>query len=470
MRAVSSLCLLLVACGDNLSSEAPRADARRADATEVDAPLDAPPRPMRSRVWVVGDILTDQLDLAAAFTHGTGTLPYGPGNEPPLRVPNVRAFDARGTKIAYVADATMPGRFDLHVANADNTGAIVVAQASGLGVDITSLALSPDGTKVAFTRDSLLVNDGFDLYVATATAGATPVRVSPDRGGSLTPDQQDVSTGYTWSADSRYVAFAGDLTENNYDQVYVVDTAAAVPAAVELLRRADIPMQPGGAQGVRGPLQFDSANNVYFRARTQAGSTQFQLFRAFVTGARTQIALPPRAGDASIPDAGAFSISPDGGKLVFSADAPALGRYDLYVASTATGAPVRLTSLAAPGNASFVAPIAFSPDGTRIAVVADFLAADGTDEPYVVHLDGSTQAPRRLVSFAASCPGCTNVDADSIQWTADGAAIYVRGGLTSSNDIRVFRLDPAVADQAPALAVTTPANGDVASLLVQPIP
>jgi hypothetical protein len=470
MRALSSLCLLLVACGDNLKYEAPRADAPGLDAPELDAPVDAPPGVAGSRVWVVGDILTDQQDLAAAFTHGTGTLPYGPGNEPPLRIPRVRAFDARGTRIAYVADASMAGRFDLHVASADNTGAVIVAQAAGLGVDITSVALSPDGTKVAFTRDSVLVNDGFDLWVAPTIAGATPVKVSPDRGGSLMPDQQDVSTAYTWSADGRYLAFAGDLEENGYDQVYVVDTTAAAPTAVELLRRADIATQPGGAQGVRGPLQFDSANNVYFRARIQPGSTQFQLFRATVAGARTPLSLPPRAGGASIPDAGAFSISPDGSKLVFSADAPMLGHYDLYVAATASPTPTRLTQLAAPGNASFIAPIAFSPDGTRIAVVADFLAGDGNDEPFVIHLDGSTQAPRRLVSFAASCPGCTNVDADSIQWTADSAAVYVRGGLTSSNDIRVFRLDPGMADQPPALAVTTPANGDVTSLLVRPIP
>jgi Tol biopolymer transport system component len=320
--------------------------------------------------------------------------------------------------------------------------------------------------------DSLLLNNGFDLHVAPTTAGAAAVKVSPNRPlGSLTPAEQDVFTVFTWSADGKYLAFSADLTENGFDQAYVVDTSVASPAAVELLGRADIATQASGAQGVRGALLFDNQNNVYFRARIQTGSTQFQIFRATPAGARTVFALPARA-DTSTPDAGAFAISPDGTKIVFSADAPTLGAHDLYVATLAAPTPAKLTSLAAAGNANFTAPMAISPDGTKIALVADFLGGDGNDEPYVVHLDGSTQAPRRLISLAATCTpaGCTNVDALAVQWTADGGAVYVLGDIATSNDTRVFRADPAVADQAPVLTVTTPTGGDITDLLVRPIP
>jgi Tol biopolymer transport system component len=462
MRALGLSCLLLVACGDNSASP---------DAPPLDPdsrPPDSQP-PLMSRVWAVGDILVDLQDIAGAFTHGTGTLPFGPGNEPPIRIANVRAFDARGGKIAYVSDATMAGRFDLHVADADNRNPIVVVQGGVANVEIASVALSPDGTKVAFTMDAA-IDGGFDLHVAATTAGATPVKVSPDRApGSPNPDQQDVFAVYTWSADSKFLAFSADLTENNYDQAYVVDTTAATPAAVELLTRAEIATQASGAQGVRSALLFDGENNVYFRARIEAGSTQFQMFKATTAGARNVFELP-RRGDASIADAGAFAITPDGTRLVFSADAPTIGQYDLYVATLASPSPMRLTSLAAPGNANFIQPMAISPDGTKVAVVADFLAGDNNDEPFVIHLDGSTQAPRRLISLAATCPGCTNVDAETVQWTADGEALYVRGDITTSNDTRVFRVDPRMSDQTPVLAVTTPANGDIISLQVRAIP
>lgn len=469
MRARDLVWLFLIGCGDNLG--APDAAGRIDAAIDApDAPIDGPLSTAMSRVWSVGDILADNVTIAGAFTHGTGTPPFGPGNEPPIRIANVRAFDARGGKIAYVSDATMAGRFDLHVAGADNTNPIVVVQGGTPNVEINAVALSPDGTKVAFTMDSLLLNNGFDLYVAPATAGAAAMKVSPNRPLlSPAPAEQDVFAVFTWSADSKYLAFSADLTDNNFDQAYVVDTSVASPTTTELLGRADIATQATGAQGVRGALLFDDQNNVYFRARVQTGNTQFQLFRATPAGARTVFALPAR-GDSSTPDAGAFAITPDGTKIVFSADAPTVGAYDLYLASLAAPTPAKLTSLAGPGNANFTAAMAISPDATKIALVADFLGGDGNDEPYVVHLDGSTQAPRRLISLAATCPGCTSVDAIAVQWTADAGSLYVLGDIATSNDTRVFRVDPAAADQAPVLTVTTPANGDVSDLLVRPIP
>ncbi|MCI0583768.1 MAG: hypothetical protein L0227_12925, partial [Chloroflexi bacterium] len=130
MRAYYLPCLLLlVACGDNNAApDGPRGDGPRDAAVDTadDAPTDGPPSSGMSRVWAVGDILVDLQNIAGAFTHGTGTLPFGPGNEPPIRIANLQAFDARGSKIAYVSDATMAGRFDLHVASSDNSNPIVV--------------------------------------------------------------------------------------------------------------------------------------------------------------------------------------------------------------------------------------------------------------------------------------------------------------------------------------------------------
>src|SRR5688572_22416723 len=136
---VHYLCLLLAACGDNFAGE-------RFDAAP-DSMADGP-QPVASRVWILGELLVDQEDMAGGFTHGMGTLPFGPGNEPPIRIANVAAFDARGAKIAYVSDSTVAARFDLHVANADNTNPIVVIRGGVANVEISSVSLSPDGTRV----------------------------------------------------------------------------------------------------------------------------------------------------------------------------------------------------------------------------------------------------------------------------------------------------------------------------------
>jgi hypothetical protein len=475
MRAYVALLLALtaaatVACGDNAAgpTDARPPDARPPDA-RIDAMIDAPPPPpVLSRVWAVGDIMVDNQPIAAAYTDGTGTLPYGAGAAPPISLAKVQAFDAVGSKTAFVSDLTLADRFDLNVAGADGSSPIAVVIGGVANVEISSVALSPDGTKVAFTMDSTAINNGFDLYVASTTAAATPVKVSPDRpAGAPAPADQDVFSVYTWSSDSKYLAFSADLTENGVDQAYVVDTTAATPAAVELFTRAEVTVTTG-TRGVRGALLFDNMNNVYFRARGVAGSTLFQLFKAAPAGtARSALTLPPR-GDATTPEAGPFAITPDGTKIVFAADAPTLATYDLYIATLASPVPAKITALTAPGNPSFFSAMVVSPDATRVAFAANFLSA--RFEPFVVSLDGTTQTPRRLVSVLGTCAGCATPDADAVQWTANSAALFVRGDLLTNNDTRVFRVSPAMADQAPTLAVTTPANGDVTALVVRRIP
>ena len=298
-----------------------------------------------SRVWVVGDWLTDARRQAGAFS-ATATLPFSTATPPGLLVPAVPGptelfdgagstadvFEARGAKIAAVVDSSVTGRFDLVVANADGSSPVTLVQGQP-GIEISSVALSPDGTKVAFLMDSVAINNGNDLYVMATNGGAAsaPIRVSPDRaGGFVNPDQGDVFFTVEWSRDSRFLAFSGDLTENNFDQGYLVDTMPSTPTVIELLARSEISSQASGAQGIRGKLLFDANNNVYFRARVTAGSTLFTFFKATPAGTKTVLALPPRA-DMSVPDIGSFGLTPDGTKLVFSCDSPDVDTFNLFL-------------------------------------------------------------------------------------------------------------------------------------------
>src|SRR6266545_4208314 len=177
------LCVLAVACGDkgggNTPDGPPPGDGSGVD-TPVDNPIDMPPGGA-SRVWAVGDFLVDSARVAGAFDDGA-TLPFNTANPPPIVVPGgtsvlfsgtgstANVFDARGDKIAFVADLETAGRFDLYVANKDGTSPAKLVEGV-TGVEISSVQLSPDGTKVGFLMDRAAVDNGFDVYFVPTAGG-----------------------------------------------------------------------------------------------------------------------------------------------------------------------------------------------------------------------------------------------------------------------------------------------------------
>jgi hypothetical protein len=481
--------LVLFACGDNLQPGTnPQPDgALPVDATsgtDADVASDAlpadgavdPPGAV-SRVWVFGDFLTDNTRQAGAFLDGDTmppAFPYTTASPPPVVVPSSgmlssrntgpsylnNNFDARAGKVVFVANLTTSTRYDLYVANADGSSPMLLVEGN-LVSNISAPVLSPDGSKVAFLRDSLLSNED-DLWVVSTTGTGAPVRVSPDRAllGGL---GQNVYPSYTWSPDSRYLAFSGDFTLSNYDQAYVVDTFAATPTPVELLLRDDI-TATSGTRGVRGTLRFDANNNVYFRARVSDASLRFTLFKASVSGSasRAPFALPPRA-DNSTPDVGNFTFTPDGTKIIFSADSPTAGQYNLFIQDVGGTTATNLTNVTEPGNIDHNITMVISPSGTHLAAIGAFGTTVG-DVPYVVALDGSGM--RAIGGFSSTCT--VNCDYTRVDWSADGKYVYAVGDALTNNDTQLYRLDPAQTEQVPTPAVDVPSGGDVFGVLVVP--
>ena len=474
MRFARIIPFLLVAaagCGDDNSNTrrdaAPQRDSSPDDGDVDDAPPDGPPSG-GPRVWVVGDFLTNNHRNAGSFPTGA-TLPFNPTTPPPVVIPGgttaeiffetSTTFHTNGTKIVYVADATVPDRNDIYVANGDGSNPVLVIEGPAVPQtqEFPAVVLSPDGTKVAYLHDA--TTDGvYDLYVAPTTASATGVKVSPDRVGTPAANQ-DVQSAFSWSPDSKYLAFSGDIDTLDYNEVFVVDTSVASPTRAVILTRAEI---TATGRGLSGVLLFDAQSNVFFRAKID--DTAFKLFKSSPTDGTTKtIVTLPMRGDATTPDVGTFGITPDGSKIVYSADAPTAAAYDLYVANTATpNANTKLTNLTGPGAVSFFSTVSFSPDGTKVAVVADF-AADNVQEPSVIHLDGS--ATRRLVAVPGTCAGC---DANIVQFDPDGTTVWAMGDFLVDNDTQVYKLDSTMTDQTPTLAVDVPVGGDLVNLFVIP--
>jgi Tol biopolymer transport system component len=452
------------AAADATPDAAPDAgpDAAPDAATDAgpDAPNDGGMAPM-SRVWAVGDFATNGTTQAGWFTDGD-TLPATPATVPaaPAVLPTSSGytdfvFDATPTKTAYVADVTTAGTFDLYAADADGTNPTLLV-AVQTGVEIATVALSPDGTKAAFMMDSTALNGAYDVWVVNTAGTPVPVLVSPTR-NVLAPDLTKLSafTGsLTWSSDSKFIGFSGDFTTDGHSQAYEVDTTAATPAAIEMLADADL---SGTSAGVRGDVLFDGNDKAYFRAGL-TDTTTFTFFQWDGTQ-RTALALPMR-GDNTTANVGAFGFSPDGATIVFSADAPLATAYDLYVTPVATWNPVRITAatLAGTNPPHNLAP-QFSPDGTQVAFVADYIT-DNVTEAFVAPIDGSGM--RRVANFTVG-----STDAVQVHWTADGTALYVLGDLAVNNDTTLFRLDPTMTDGAATQAITVPTSGDVFNSLVR---
>lgn len=471
---VSILALLVpsfIGCGDNVSETTPDASSLDVDAALVD--IDAAIEPgIASRVWVISDLLDDRF-VAGSFVESNVAVPRFPFTaavRPPVLVPAagrlpdspyVINFSVSRNRIAYTADSLRAGVYDLFAADIDGANPVRLAPSNVLGRSFTAIAISPDGSKVAFLVDADEIRQ-FDLYIVASDGTGAPIRVSPARPATAPqPDALDVNSNFVWSHDSRYLAFTGDLTEDTVQQAYVVDTTATTPVAVELITRADI-SEPATRRGVQGLLQFDAQHHVYFRARLDADTG---LYRSTPTGQRTRLVLPAR-GDASASEAGAFTLSNDQLTLFVSADAPVAGRFDLHALPLNGGPSVNLTK-ATTFDVSIEpnTPIALSRDGTRVAVAANYFSPLN-QEPIVIHTDGTGM--RRLVDVNATCTTCKTPDVRQLAWTADSTAVYVVGDIVELR-AGIYRLDAATTDQRPTQVVVPTANGIVRGVLIQPL-
>jgi len=480
MRPTFFVLILAAACGGRDNST-PDASTHHDSSVTIDAPadasLDSPPHPdappgPASRVWVVGDFATNGTQQAGWFTDGD-TLPVTPAlvpASPAVLAVNVPAnsgtgtparpwtnfvFDANATATAYVADVTTAGTFDLYAAGADGTTPALLVP-GGATTEIASIALSPDGTKVAYTMDSATTDNAYDVWVVNTTGTPVPLLVSPAR-NVMAPDLTKLSafTGsLKWSADSKWIGFSGDFTTDGHSQVYVVDTTAATPAPVELVADADI---TGTGIGIRGDVLFDANDNAYFRAALTDNATF--VFYKWDGAQRTTLTLPAR-GDSTTSIVGSFAISPDGATIVFAADAPLASAYDLYATPLAAWNPTKITNATlASTNPPFGIAPAFSPDGTQVAFVADYVT-DGVTEPFVAPIDGSGM--HRLTNVTV-----TNADAEQVSWTVDGTGVYVQGDLETNNESTLFRLDASMTDGTATKAMAVVTSGDVVNSLIR---
>ena len=455
-----------------MTNERPDASNASVDAKSVDAPttpVDAPtPGGPSTRVWVYGDFLTNNTSQLGSFVHESAQMPVTVTGIPAAG----KLYDASGTpftvntngsKIAYVADSTVAGRWDLFLADADGSNAVTVVTAVAAAT-ISNPTFSPDGTKIAFVSDRDVATQ-YDVYVVAAAANSTPARVSPARNNAAL----DAGT-FAWSPDSKLLAISGDFATDGLFALWTVDTTAATPAPVQVLADSAI-LTTTTPKGVLspGPKWTSNTQVAFYGALAAAGDRHIYVATAGTAGVTELASTAITRPDSTKADAHVFGISPDLSKIVFASDGITATAFDLYVANAdGTGTPTRLTSgTTRPGSDLHgFEQLVWSPDGTKVAVIADWGATDEKFEPYVVSL-AATDVHRVAIPGGAADAAR---DASKPQWTRGGAKLYfVADGAANDNDFGLYVANPAMTDGAATLAITPPASGDVSAVVTRDI-
>ena len=159
--------------------------------------------------------------------------------------------------------------------------------------------------------------------------------------------------------------------------------------------------------------------------------------------------------------------------LAFSADMTTAGAYEIFtMPSDDSAAPARISSgtitvaaATAFRGPSFNVPLAYSPDGTKIAFAADILV-DNRYELYVIAADGATTEKRVAVVGPA---GDAARDVQALAWATDSSTLAFIADHRADNDFELFRIpNVTAADQAPILVRAVAPSGDIFELSWRP--
>jgi Tol biopolymer transport system component/DNA-binding winged helix-turn-helix (wHTH) protein len=139
------------------------------------------------------------------------------------------------------------------------------------------------------------------------------------------------------------------------------------------------------------------------------------------TSSALAVPLTAYPGDERTP-----SLSPDGSRVAFSWNGPALDNYDIYVKLAGPGEPVRLTTNTARDDS----PV-WSPDGRFIAFIR-FTAPDTAD---LIVIPGHGGAERTIATLVPMPIPPSFRPISNLSWTPDGRWLAF-GGATSSDGPR----------------------------------
>jgi Tol biopolymer transport system component len=252
-------------------------------------------------------------------------------------------------------------------------------------------AVSPDGRKLAFVRDGLMVAT---LTKTFALAGE-PRLVSKEGPASI--------RAVKWTPDGRDLVYAASTTGPEF-AIWRVPANAATPP-----RRLDYTGLAGRSLAV-SPASTNGTTRLAYARET----LDYDIWRTRIGAPDGNAELPFKWIESTRTDANP-EYSPDGQKILFTS--ARLGDSDVWISAADGSDPVRLTSMGQGAGSP-----RWSPDGEWIAFDSK---AEGQWEVYVVRAGGGT--PRRITNH----PGFDAVPS----WSRDGKWIYFSSDRTGEHQV-----------------------------------
>jgi len=428
-----------------------------------------PPPPMMVPTFMIWG------DYATAAKQEIGKLAFPPGTPAAVPLAGVMTLnqvydltqspDGKLVAVAFRADGLAP---KIVVINSDGTGTpLVVADLAGqantlANTDLDNVLWSPDGKLISFRVDSAANGQSLLYVVPSDGTMKAPKLLSP----APTVDQE-VGSVIAW-LDNTHVAFAGDLITNNADNLFTVDVAGAMPTPVPVFMQSTLTT----TKKVNGPVALGGDGKVYFRS-SHMESNKNLIYRCDANGMNAQ-AVPAATvmmGNTTV-GTGTFRLSRDRMSIAVTADELGNGIQQIFAAKLADAAPVKRTAFAKAPTAPAVSGVdtgpgtlMWSPDGSMIAAVGDWIVNEATDKDndyalFVVPTAGKPGATRLLnVPMPAM-----NYDVVAAAWSHDSKRLLVLGDLVTDNNFELYSsADFTTADQSPVMTrvVTVPNGGDV---------
>ena len=363
--------------------------------------------------------------------------------------------------VAYIADAETDNEEELYVSRLD--GSVIAQKMSPplpggfTGREIDNIVWSPDSMQLAFVMNLSVANASYqntwELFVSTVN-GAVGVKVSGDlaagregntdvirRFNTSTVESQRTSNAVQWSPDGSRIAYIGDYGTNQIFELYTTtpDGNSNVVEVSDIVdANGDIPFTGKGEFFAWSP---DSSMIAYRADQDVDGKVLLYVADPTVTSSTRQVSPSmPGAGE-TVYD---FEWSPDSLSLAFIYYVPATGDRSLFVLPPeANAATAQNQAPLSPGpthaSASEVVYLAWSPDGSRIAYVAD-LEGNTSYELFTIRPDSTASNVR--VSGDTNYSGLEADGREAFHWSPDGNYIAYLSNQQYDNRRELFVSSP----------------------------
>jgi Tol biopolymer transport system component len=305
---------------------------------------------------------------------------------------------------------------------------VTAVSADGLHSDPSPEFAVDTTPRIVFQADKT-TNDVFELFSVVPGSDAEPTPLS----GTLVADG-DVDRFFL-SPDGRHVAFSADKDIDGQLELFVAPLdGSSQPINVSASFVAGGAFQPFF-------FQFSPDGSRIAFVGDMLADERFELFVAPIDASSAPVPVSGSLADGGDVDVDEFSWSPDGRRLAFLADKVTDGVNELFVVDAAGGAePLAVSSVLVEGGQ--VEGFAWSPDGARLAFRGS-KETPGRQELFVTRPEGASEPEKvsgQLQDVAA-------VNSDPL-WSPDSTRIAFAGDLVVNGIFEVF-VTPAEAGGAP---------------------